>query len=451
MQALLLAMIVAVTTFPWLAGQGPYSGEPWLPRGLSYTPELLSLAVAAFVVVAGVQSRFKYVRPVYWLVFGGLLLGVICGAIVNQLQPGPMFAGIRTYLRAIPFFFLPAVLLITQKQLRTQLYLLVVICVIQLPIAARQRWRGEQFARESGQGWWTGDHTIGTLLVSGHLTLFLVSAACVLTGFYLRHHISSGRYLSLLFLILLPTALNETKVTLVLLPIAMLTTFIVGSSPGTRVKSTAIGIVLIGCFLAVFIPIYDYFIIPRWGYGLIDFFLMDGRAEGYLITGAEVGGTGRVGTLDSIFASFAELARDPVKLTFGLGIGNTQHSQLGHQFTGAYFEIFAPLHPRFIAVVLLEQGLLGVLLILTLHWLIFVECVSFPRAEQSMASALAIGWSGVSAVIAMQMIYSNTLGNPALEYLYWYFSGVVVASAMRFRLDGSPEWGGTRLQRSRER
>jgi hypothetical protein len=433
MQALILAMIVSVVTFPYLVREAG-----WLSRWFLYTPEILSMIAAGYVLVVGVQSRFRFVRPVYWLVFGALILLIVVSAIVNQLQPGPMFAGIRNYLRAMPFFFLPAVMLITDRQLRTQLTVLLVLCLIQLPLAYQQRLQTIASAARRGiletEGT-TGDLTIGTLMGSGLLTLFLIGAACVLTSFYLRRRLSGGRYLVLLLLVLLPTTLNETKVTLFLLPVALLTVFVIGSEAGTRVRNVAVGLFFTVAFMGVFLAIYDYYMAPRWGYGLIDFLMMEGRVEGYLTRGVQVGDQQRGGMLDGTMAAWAELSRDPLKLIFGFGIGNASDSALGAQFSGEYFRFFQHLPMKSMTYFLLELGLLGLLLVLLLHWLIFVESARLGQRGDSTVAMLALGWCGVSAVIAAGIIYSELIASLAMSYLYWYFSGVIVAAGMRCNLD----------------
>ena len=448
MQALILAMIVSVVTFPYLVREAG-----WLSRWFLYTPEILSLIAAGYVLVVGMQSRFRFVRPVYWLVFGALLLLVVVSAIVNHLQPGPMFAGIRNYLRVMPFFFLPAVLLITDRQLKTQLTVLLVLCFVQLPLAYQQRLQTIAVAAQRGiletEGT-TGDLTFGTLMFSGLLTLFLIGAACVLTSFYLRHRLSGGRYLALLFLVLLPTALNETKITLFVLPVALLTVFIIGSEAGTRVRNVAVGLLFTGAFVGVFLSIYDYYMAPRWGYGLIDFLMMEGRVEAYLTRGVQVGDQQSGGMLDGTFAAWAELSRDPMKLMLGFGIGNASDSALGAQFSGEYFRFFQHLYMKSMTYFLLEFGLLGSSLILLLHWLIFVESARLAQRGDSTVAMLALGWCGVSAVIAVGIIYSELISSVAFSYLYWYFSGVIVAAAMRRDLgqltaappvDGESEYG----------
>jgi len=273
MHTLIVAAIVSVLSFEFLADL------KWLPQLFKFFPEFFAIVAAVLIIVAGVRSRFQYVRSVYWLLFGAFLLIVICGAVVNRLEPGPIFAGLRIYLRALPFFFLPAVLELKENQLRVQLLLLLAFCLLQIPLAAAQR------MATMARGGITGDETFGTLMSGSFLSLFLISAVCVLTGFFLRNRISAIKVFPLMILLLVPTMLNETKAVLVLVPVAFMTCFVVGAKRGTRLKNIVLGLVSVGCFIAIFIPVYDYFMIPRWGYGIVDFIMMEGRLEGYLDAG----------------------------------------------------------------------------------------------------------------------------------------------------------------------
>src|SRR5690349_18321834 len=103
MNKFVLFMISAVMLGGYCAQKG------YLPGIARYLPEVISAVILVIVVVLGVTNRFKYVRPAYWLVFMAVLLVMVCGAITNGLETGPMFAGMRSYLRPIPLFFLPAV------------------------------------------------------------------------------------------------------------------------------------------------------------------------------------------------------------------------------------------------------------------------------------------------------------------------------------------------------
>lgn len=438
MFGLILAMLVSATTFRFLADL------ELLPSLVNYIPELLSIIAAVYVVIVGLQQRFKYFDPTFLLVLLCLAIGVICGAIVNHLQPGPMFAGLRTYLRAVPFFLLPAVLLITERNLKVQLSILLGIAVLQLPVALQQRFATDEVARRRGLLDATGDNTFGTIMNAGLMSVFLISAVCVLAGLYLRRRISTPRFLLLLLLIFVPSTINETKAVAVLLPVALLTTFYVGSARGARLKYLVLSTLFMAGLAAIFVPIYDHYMKERWDYSIVDFFMGRGTEDvtGYLSMGTGVGDVDRpAGRLDGIVAGFNELSKDPTRLFFGFGIGNASDSALGPQFNGEYYSLFAHMRISSFTYVLLEHGILGVALVLFFHALVFRECLRIASTDSTLVGALAVGWAGVSVTMVMSLVYHNPIENVALSYLFWYFSGVLVAHRWRERINARDRSG----------
>lgn len=421
MQAFIISAFVIVLSAGFLVDRG------WAPQVLVYLPEIFGVIAAIVVIVAGTRRRFRYVRPVYWLIFGAFVVVIVCGAIGNRLEPGPIFAGLRIYLRALPFFFLPAVLNIEVRQLRVQLLILLALSLLQLPIAAEQRWT--TWAR----GAYSGDFTFGTLMNSGHLSLYLISAASVLAGFFLRKRIAPLKFCALLLLLLIPTMLNETKITLVAVPMALVTCFIVGAKPGEKVKNAYLAVIITTGFFAVFIPVYDYFMKPHWGYGIVDFVLMEGRLEGYLDRGAQVGQYGgESGKLGGFKVAVTEVSRDPVSLVFGYGIGNVSDSALGEQFTGEHFRLYETFLESSAILVVFEFGLAGFALLMFLYWKIFKDCVSVAHNDDGIMGALAIGWAGVVITMLLGVFYDNNHENRALSILFWYLSGTIAAYRMRY-------------------
>lgn len=430
MHKLILTMIVAVTIIPFLVDEG------WVPGLFNYVPELLSAIVAVYVLVHGVTTRFRNVRPVYWLLLFILIVDIVCAAIVNHLGAGQAFAGLRNYLRALPFFLLPAVVVFTDRQLRTQLLFLLVVCICQLPLAIKQRLETQAWASYYQHRGTTGDLVSGTLLTSGNLSLFLIAAACMLTPFLMRRKVSGGLYLFLLLLILIPTSLNETKITLLLLPVALLTAFYAGSDPERRLRSTVVGGFVVASFLAIFVTVYDYFIVAKWGYGLLDFFTMDGRLERYIFRGAELGDTwtGPVGRGDGMLAVVTVLGKDIVDWFFGFGIGNASKSSLGRQFVGVYYPMLERFPITSISYVLLELGILGLFVQLSAHFLVFRESIGVAQSDKGIMGAIAAGWAGVSVVVFVALFYETPITTSAFAYLFWYFSGLLAAHSVRATL-----------------
>ena len=418
MYGVILALIAMVLFAEYGAAQG------WLPKLMTFLPEVFGIVAAAYVVAVGVRSRFRYVRSQYWLVFGLLAVVVGCGLLVNALDSGPLFAGIRTYLRAMPLFFLPAVLAIEDRRLRTQFLLILAAALVQFPIALSQRLQVQAESRTSG------DTVVGSLVTSPVLSIFLICTACVLTGLFLRRRLKAAWFLPLLLLVLAPTTLNETKATLVLLPVGLFTTFVVGSWRGAKLRNALVATGVLAIFGAIFVPVYDHFMKPRWGYGLVDFLMMEGRVERYLMRGAQVGDT-KAGKLDGVVVPVTELAREPAQLAFGLGIGNASDSALGRQFTGEYFDRFEPFLQSTASALILETGLLGLGLVLMLYLMIFRDARAVAHHDPGLSGALAVGWSGVVAVIGVATFYTEMMASSAISFLFWYFSGVVVARRMR--------------------
>lgn len=420
MHTLILMLIIAALTFDYLAETG------LAPGLLAYTQELLSLIAAIYVVAGGVRDRFRFVRADYWVLFGALAFVVVAGAFVNSMDSGPLFAGMRTYLRALPLFFLPAVFLIDDRKLRQQLLLVLVLALVQVPLAVYQRmtvW---------AKGHISGDWVIGTIMNSGVLSIFLICVACVLTGMYLRKRLRFLPYAVLVLVILIPTTVNETKATIFLAPLGLLVTFLAGSDPGKRARNTTVAVLVIAAFTAIFIPVYDYYVKPRWGYGIIDFFMMEGRLEGYLKKDATVGSE-EAGRIDALVVPLRELSRDPGQLAFGLGIGNVSDSALGEQFVGKHFRRLEPFRISQASILLMETGVLGLAFLLLFCWMVFRDAWVVAHRDTGLHGALAVGWMGVMAVIVVATFYKQ-MATYGVAFLFWLFCGIVAARRMRLAL-----------------
>jgi hypothetical protein len=282
------------------------------------------------------------------------------------------------------------------------------------------------------RGSYTGDYVFGTLMNSGQLSIFLVGAAALVIGFFLRGMISTKRVFLLLVLLLLPTMLNETKVTLVAVPLMMSTCFIVGAKPGERLKNTILAVVVTAMFLAAFIPVYDYFMKPKWGYGLVDFIFQEGRVEGYLDRGAEVGEyDAESGKLGGLKIAITEVSRNPINLVFGFGIGNVAESALGDQFTGYYFKLSNTFLETTATFVVFEFGVTGLLLLLLLFGKMFRDCLRVAHSDNRFRSAVAIGVAGIVMTLMLGFFYHKMHENRAISILFWYLAGTVAAFRMR--------------------
>ena len=394
-----------------------------LPRIVKFLPEMLTLITILIVVAVGVRDQFRFVAPKYWFAFGFVAFVMVSGILINQVGTGPIVAGLRTYFRAIPFFFLPAVFYFTDEQIKQQLKLLLVLALLQVPIAAYQRWI------VMSEGRFTGDEVFGTLQISSILSIFLISSVMILVGMRLRSRLGTKAFLLLCFFLLVPTMINETKSTVLLLPVALFTAILVGVRPGQKLRVVSIALALLVGFGAIFVPVYDY-LMPAWHSSITDFYTDKETVDRYLEReGAGIGATDSesVGRADAIRISIEYMAREPTRLAFGLGLGNVSDSSLGESFSGQYSHLF-----RYIAIVsfgvfLLEIGLLGVAGVFLLYWFVFRDSLAVARHDQGLRGPLAIGWSGVVTIITLTTFYKNIHVFESISYLFWYFSGLVAA------------------------
>lgn len=399
----------------------------WKPASLAkFVPEVMSLLLALAVLFEGVRKSFGNMGTKYLVAFGCLAFVVVCGILTNSVGAGPIFAGLRIYVRAIPLFFVPAIFNFSEQQLKTQMKLILGIGLLQVPIASYQRyviWAAGRFS---------GDDVRGTAADSGILSIILICMALVLLGAYMRKQLSASRFFPLFFLLLMPTMINETKATVILLPIGLMTTIVAGSPRGQRMKVFATGLVLLGVFGAILVPVYDYMAAKnpyKNEQHLMDFFTNQKEMEKYMNAkgNAGIGATHAVRRGDQIRVPLEYLAKDPVKLAFGLGIGNASHSNLGEQFTGDYYDLFQFFAVLTVSTVMLELGLLGLGLVFVIYAMLFFDAIAVAREDKGLFGTIAAGFIGIMPAIAAATFYTSIHMFTMLSFLFWYFAGMVAA------------------------
>ncbi|MEA3197769.1 MAG: hypothetical protein QOF32_1821 [Gammaproteobacteria bacterium] len=396
-----------------------------LPTILRFLPEAMSTVVVVYVLFAGTRDRFHLVAPKYWFVFGAFAVVILCGIINNASGVGPLLSGMRFYLRAVPMFFLPAVFQLTDSQLKQQLKWLLALSLVQVPVALYQRWTIELAGRFSG------DDVRGTLLDSGILSLFLICVVLMLTGMLLRRRIGALWYGALCLLLLIPTTINETKVTVFFLPAGLLVTLFFGAEPSKRFKYIGLalaGLVIVG---ALYVPVYNMTQAhnPYKSERDITNFFTNQKALGKYLS-SDVGGVGTTKDVrrgDALAVPLQFLAQDPVRLMFGLGMGAVSPSNFGKNFEGSYYQLFKKFLIISFTFFLLEFGVLGVTLIGVLFWMVFSDTLAVRRQDNTLFGVLATGWIGVVAIFAADTVYTIFHEFASVTYLYWYFSGLICA------------------------
>jgi hypothetical protein len=402
-----------------------------LPPVLRFLPEAMSGVIVAYVLFAGTRDRFRGVAPKYWIVFGATAVVIVCGIINSGVDVGPLLSGGRFYVRSIPMFFVAAVLPLTEAQLRTQLKWVLALALVQVPVTVYQQWVIQS------QGRFTGDDVKGTILDSGILSLFLICCVLVLTGLLLRRRIRPLHYWILFFVLLIPTTINETKATVILLPVGLLATVFLGPPPGKKLKY--LGVALAGLVIAgaLFIPIYNFTqrYNPHKNEKDITTFFSDEKQLTHYMS-SDVGGVGTkkdVRRGDAMVVPFKYLARDPVRLMFGLGMGAVSPSKFGKTFEGTYYMLFLPFLIISFSIFMLEFGLLGLLCVAALFWMVFWDTLYVARRDSTIVGALAVGWTGVVILFVLCLFYTNFHYFASVTYLYGYFSGLICARCVALR------------------
>ena len=251
---------------------------------------------------------------------------------------------------------------------------------------------------------------IGTLTISSIMSIFLLADIVIDAAIALRGRLRKATCLLLLVLFIIPTTINETKSTILLLPLGLLTTLLLGSPPGRRLRNGLSAIGLFAIFGGLYIPIYDYYasLNNPYPYTVENFFSDRKAVEEYVDQGTDLGSRRDAGRWDSLVVPLKTFSADPVRLMFGVGIGNASVSTFGASYSGEYNGLLG----RYTAVssggsFLVEIGILGLGMVMLLYWLSLRDAIYVALRGPTLRGALALGWCGVTVVIAVATFYKT--------------------------------------------
>ena len=399
-------------------------------------PEFISILVALVVVGRSVVLRNweQPTRYVWFLV--AFFLVCMIGAVAEAVDPGPLIFGFRNYFKFFPLLLLPAVYNFSDKQLRYVLGTYLLLAALQVPLAYFQRF--VQFSDKMH----TGDPITGTVTVSSSLTMVLCLAIALVITLYIHRKIALSLTLVLFCFLVAPTAINETKATVLLLPAATLGPFFLarGVEKKWRKAVPILGICVFG--LVTFAAVYNTLIAARWGgTGVTDFFSGAGY-EAYLYRGTEEGDfIHSIGRLDSIILPIEVLSDKWMQIMFGLGIGNLSPSSLPGM-AGAHVEMGRDLGYGMTAIgnLVWETGLIGLVLYLLLFYMIWRDtrrCASIDTELDT--SWYSTWWSTCILIFVFGLVYKSVLQLNELGYMVFFWSGVMASRywRLRYSTDGS--------------
>jgi len=387
-------------------------------------PDILSLTAAALIVVKIATSKEIFMHWKYLAVIALLVFSAIAGIVLNDVAAGTVVTGLRTHFKYLPFFLVPAVYKFSDEEIKGQLKFLLVLALLQLPIVLYQR-----FVQYAGVN--SGDPISGTLVISSILSLFLVSTIAILLAFHLKRRVGFTAFAIMLLVLFIPTTLNETKGTLIFLPLAMIIPTLLFLREKHNLSASGPILALAGVLVVGFVAAYNLHLGRSESGVELKSFIAEGSYKDYLYKDAEGRSGETIGKVDSYVLAYKTLSSDWTKLMFGLGIGNITQ-QFSKTLTGAYADRYAHMDPNrtALAFLLWEMGIFGVAFLLILCFLVFDDARRL-RSADSAAGALGLGWVAISVVFVISLAYKNVLTFNVIGYLFWYLSGQVAASQFR--------------------
>jgi len=247
--------------------------------------------------------------------------------------------------------------------------------------------------------------------------------------FFVRGRLKLTALIVLAAWMIVPTTINETKATVLLLPFALLMPALLMPHK-ERLLRKLVPIVGVGLLAgAAFVVIYnDLSQYGEHGEPLGTFFTSS-DVRYYLYTGAANTEQPYVGRFDSIEIALKYTSQDPLRLAFGYGAGNVAESFLP-QFAGRYADYFL----RFgvgqtqITTFLWELGLAGLLAYLFLFYRVARDALTLARSSDPMAYLGQI-WAVAMIIMTFGLVYKSVFSMNDCGYLFWYFSGVVASRA----------------------
>lgn len=385
-----------------------------LPRSFTWIPEFTAILLCFYIMYKSIKNRI-YINVKYFIILFFFVFSVLLGFVLNYVESGVIISGLRIYLRYIPFFLLLAVFKMSEEKFLRLLKFIFLLACIQFPVVLYQR-----LIKYSDSA--SGDPMGGTLgaNTSGTLSLLLLFVLSIYIAFYIKNKINIWQFTLGLFVLLLPTTLNETKITFVLLPFCFLIPMIVVKKESKQLQKVVF-LILICVFSFSFLKlVYDIYAEKRWGYGISEFIHMEGRVDQYASH-----------RLDPVFRTIDKMKEEPYKFIFGVGAGNASASVFGDSMSGKYaLEMSGGEKVAAGAVVLFwEIGFVGVFFLAILYLLIILDAIKLSK-KNNVYGTFALGMVTVSVILPSTMFYANILMVKIISTLFWLFAGVVVQQSL---------------------
>ena len=442
-----------------------------LPRFVTWLPDLLLLITGAIVFFRfSLRQYFDIdIRYIYCIIV--YILVMIFGAIYNDLEPFKMVVGARLHLKHLAIFLLPAVYRFDKYELKQQLGLLLPLLLLQTPVAVFQKLYWVFVLRK-----YSGDVVQGTLFSANPLAVAMLCGIAILFAFYLKKEVSLKTFLISSICLFIPTTICESKATLFYLPIVLIvpSLFCGTFMKGRRRKAVLIASIGWIVCMSLFIPMYNL-IISHERKDISNFSaIASGKyLSGYLYSGInerhffnniiknrtnkDAPAVAQLRRIDQIAVAYKNLIdKSFINLMMGGGIGITFNSYLeslnarsssgNRSGSDANSNVYAAMSASnakwpnalsltadvTISILLWEVGIVGIIGYSLFFLLLFRDSILLSKSS-GIYGSFGLGWCAVTVVVFMTLGYFNMEHCNVINLLFWYFSGIVAARAVRLR------------------
>lgn len=417
MTQLLALMLISIFTLEYFAEK-----LDLIHKYFVLVPEVFAVLIALIIIGRSITLRRWEQPPHYIWLLVAIVLTCMIGVVAEAVAPGPLVLGIRSYFKFFPLLLLPAVFRFSDKQLGILIGVFFVLVALQVPLAFFQRF--VQFS----DSMFTGDPITGTVKSSSSLTMILCMGIAMVMTLYVHGKIALSLAVVLFCYLAAPTAINETKATLFLLPIATLGPFFLARGVEGKWRKVTPMLVICAGGLVAFAVAYNILIEMRWrGTALDQFFLTD-HWESYLYRGADSRGVpDTVGRVDSILIPLRLLGEEWMQLLFGLGIGNVSNSFLpGMMGEYAEFSKGYGFGQTSIGNLIWETGIVGLSLFLLYFFFIWLDSRRYRKVAES-SRWYGTWWSTCIVILAFGLVYKSILNFNEMAFMLYFWSGVIAS------------------------
>jgi len=388
----------------------------WIPRPVTWIADL-ALALAGLAAAATIIRNRKVPRaPTHLFVLLILAHGVGMMA-AGSVSPFQWALGLRQSLQFILLFYVILTYEFDERFLMIVIKLLLVIAFVCCPTSAVERYV-LRFHEDLSGG----------LLTGGAFAIFGMGSICLATAYGFRFGWLRWETI-VVFSVFLTFLMAESKVAYLFLPVALFIQFVpdlwngrskrwiglfvvLGLSYGFSLKYAARFSVTMGVDLPRMFHLTEVTERP----GLVEIERPNTMVQ------AEAGFVqGRAGRITAVVYAWNHIRKSPVSILFGKGPGSASESYFAAGRGDLELGRIS-LHQSQAAKSLVEFGVLGTLLFLSMFAVLYARSFRVRFHDAPFWQATAVGYQGVLSIYVMAMAYNQVWAIKPVSLIFWFLS-----------------------------